>query len=76
MSILPVSQYRFDDLTKSKILKHDEMRIQVYDELKKLHPNLDGLKLLIAPDLDTWKAEDVWQACKDYDTTICFIEAE
>ena len=52
------------------------MRNQVYDELSKLHPDLDGLKLLLSPDLNTWTAQDVWQACKDFDVTICFIESE
>ena len=52
------------------------MRIQIYNELTKLHPDLDGLKLLLSPDLYTWRAEDVWQACKDFDATICFIESE
>ena len=34
------------------------------------------MKLLLSPDLNTWTGEDVWQACKDFDTTICFIESE
>ena len=52
------------------------MRIQIYDELSKLHPDLDGLKLLLSPDLNTWTAEEVWQACKNFDATICFMESE
>jgi hypothetical protein len=64
---LSVQKYRLDDLSKSTILKHDEMRIQVYDELSKLHPDLDGIKLLLSPDLNTWTAQDVWQSCKDFD---------
>ncbi len=52
------------------------MRLQVYDELIKLHPDLDGLKLLLAPDLNTWTGKDVWESCKDFDATIFFIESE
>ncbi len=51
------------------------MRIQVYDELSKLHPDLDGLKLLLSPDLNTWTSEDVWQISKYFDETICFMES-
>ncbi len=51
------------------------MRIQVYDELSNVHPDLDGLKLLLSPDLNTWTGEDVWQACQEFDVTICFMES-
>ena len=52
------------------------MRLQVYDELSKLHPDLDGLKLLLSPNLNIWTGKDVWDSCKDFDATICFIESE
>jgi len=60
MPILPVLKYKLDDLKKSQIIKHEEMRNQIYDELKNLHPNFDGLKLLLTPNLNTWTGEDVW----------------
>ena len=51
------------------------MRIQIYNELKKLHPDLKGLKLLLAPNMNSWNGKDVWEACKNFDTTICLIES-
>ncbi len=43
MPIIANPNYKIDDLCKSKIIKHDEMRIQIYNELVKIHPDLDGL---------------------------------
>ncbi len=41
-----------------------------------MHPTLDGLKLLLTPNLNKWTGKDLWQAFKDFDITICLMESE
>jgi hypothetical protein len=55
---------------------HEDVKMQLKDEVLKIHPKFEAFALVHKTKFVDWKAEDFWRDCASHAQTILILKSE